>query len=40
MEILRGYCLWDIMQRLLQRFWDNQAVVPKAKRFYVQKFRM
>ena len=34
MEILRGYGLGYNLQRLLHRFGDDQAVVPKSGRFY------
>ena len=40
MEILRGYGLGPNFQRLLQRFCYEQAVVPKAGRFYGRTFKM
>ena len=33
-KILEGYGLGTILQRLIQRFWDDQAMVPKAGRYY------
>ena len=35
MDILRGYGLGPKLQRLLQRYWDGQKVVPKAGFFRV-----
>ena len=32
-EILRRYGLGRNLQRLLHRYWDKQAVVPKAKNY-------
>ena len=34
MDILRGYVLGNKLQSLLQRFWDEQVVVPKPGRLY------
>ena len=33
MEILRGYVLRHNLQRLLQPYWYEQVVVPKAGKF-------
>ena len=30
MDIMRGYGLGTNLQRLLQRYWDENVVVPKA----------
>ena len=34
MVILRGYVLLNNLLRLLQRFGDDQVVVPKAGSYY------
>ena len=39
MGIMRGYGLGPNFQRLIQRFWDEQAVVPNVGRFYGRPFR-
>ena len=39
MEILKGYGLRTNLQRLLHRFWDDQAVVLKTGRYYGRPFR-
>ena len=39
MDILRGYGLGPNLWRLLQSFWDDQLVVPKAGRYYRRPFR-
>ena len=38
MKILRGYGPGPNLQRLLQSFWGEQWVVPKAGRLYGQPF--
>ena len=38
MEILGGYDLGPKIQRLLQRYWDGQKVVPKAGNYYGRPF--
>ena len=38
MEILRGYVLGHILQRLLQRYWDGQGVVTKSGQYYGRPF--
>ena len=38
MEILRGYGLGPKLQRLLQRYWDRQRVVPKSGKYYGSPF--
>ena len=40
MEILRGYGLGPNIQIILQRFWYDQVVVPKAGEFFGQSLRM
>ena len=40
MYILRGYGLGPKLQRLIHRFWDDQVVVPKARRLYGRTFRI
>ena len=35
MEVLKGYGLGPKLRRLKQRVWEDQAVVPKAGRYYV-----
>ena len=39
MEILREYGIRTKLQRLLQQFWDEQAVVMKEGKFYGRPFR-
>ena len=34
MEILRVYGLVPKLQRLLQRYWEGQRVVPKSGKYY------
>ena len=34
MEVLKGYGIGTKIMRLIQRFWVNQEIVPKAGRFY------
>ena len=34
MDIIQGYILGPNLQRLLQRYWDRQKVVPKARNLY------
>ena len=36
--IIRDCGLWPNIRRLLQRFWNEQAAVPKARRYYVHLF--
>ena len=38
MEILRGYVLRTKLQRLLNRLWDEQSVVPKAVKLFGRPF--
>ena len=38
MDILRGYGLGPKLQRLLQRYWNRQKVVPKSGKFYGHPF--
>ena len=38
MDILRGY-LGPNLKRLLQRYWDEQAVVPKSGKLFGRPFR-
>ena len=39
-EIIRGYGMGTNLQRLIQRYWDRQKVVPKASKFYESPFSM
>ena len=39
-DILRGYGLGPKLQRILQRYWDVQKVVPKAGKWYGHTFSM
>ena len=39
MEILRRYGIGTNLQRLLYSFWDKQAVVTKAGKFFGRLFR-
>ena len=34
MEVLKGYGIGTKIMRLIQQFWGNQEIVPKAGRFY------
>ena len=38
MDILRGYGLGINLQKLLQRYWDKQKVVPKAGKYFGRPF--
>ena len=38
MEILRGYGLGPNLQRLIQRFWDRQKMVPKSGKYFGRPF--
>ena len=38
MEILSGYGLGPKLQRLLQRYWGGQRVVPKSGKYYGRPF--
>ena len=38
MEILRWYSLGPRLQRLLQRYWDEQRVVPESGKYYGRPF--
>ena len=38
MEILRGYGMRHKLHRLLQWYWDEQKVVPKAGKFFGHPF--
>ena len=38
MEILRGYGLGPDLQRLLQWYWNRQAVVPKSRKLFGRSF--
>ena len=40
MYILRGFGLRDNLQRILQRFWGNQGVVPKSVKLFGRPFGM
>ena len=40
LEILRVYGLGTKLQILLQRFWDEQDIFPKSRRFYRRTFGM
>ena len=39
MDILRVYGLGHKLKILLQRFWDEQVLVPKYRRYYGWTFR-
>ena len=39
MDILIGYGLGTKLRRILQRFWDDQAVVTMVERFFGLTFR-
>ena len=39
MEVLRGYGLGADLQRLLERYWNDQTVVPRAGGYYGQPFK-
>ena len=38
-EVLRGYGLGANLQRLLERYWNDQKVVPRAGGYYGQPFK-
>ena len=38
MDILRGYEIGPNLQRLPQKYWDKQAVVPKAGKLFERPF--
>ena len=38
MEIIRGYVLRPKLQRILNRLWDEQSVVPKAVKLFGRTF--
>ena len=40
MYILRGFGLGDNLQRILQRFWGKQGVVPKSVKLFGRPFGM
>ena len=38
METLRGYSIGSNLQRLLQRYWEEHAVVPKDANYFGEPF--
>ena len=40
MEVLKGYGLGSKLKRLLQQFWEDQVVVPKAGWYYGRPLKM